>query len=62
MKIKENLMENKEYFEFDPAYSEFNPLSEEVKKEIQSIIEPERKEDTGLCAMIIRKLMPCKLV
>lgn len=56
-------MENKDLeFDFDPVYSEFNPLSEEVKKEIQSIIEPERKEDTGLCAALIRKLMPCKLV
>ncbi len=57
-------MENKELeFEFDPVYSEYNPLSEEVKQEIQSILKPERKEEnTGLCASLIRKLMPCKLV
>lgn len=56
-------MENKEYFEFDPVYSEFNPLSEEVQKEIKNILAPKKKEEnTGLCAMIIRKLMPCKLV
>ncbi len=52
-------MENKDAdFEFDPAYSEFNPLSEEIKKEIQNIVEPERKEDTGICAAIIRSMMP----
>ena len=57
-------MENKELeFEFDPVYSEYHPLSEEVKQEIQSILKPERKEEnTGLCASLIRKLMPCKLV
>lgn len=60
-------MENKafeqSYFEFDPAYSEFNPLSEEIKNEIQSILKPEKKEEnTGLCAAFIRKLMPCNLL
>lgn len=60
-------MENKtfdqSYFEFDPAYSEFNPLSEEIKNEIQSILKSDKKEEnTGLCAALIRKLMPCKLV
>lgn len=55
-------MENKE-FEFDPAYSEYNPLSDEIRNEIQNILKPERKEeDTGLCAALIRKLMPCRLV
>lgn len=62
-------MENKELefdqwdYEYSPVYSEYNPLSEEVKQEIQSILKPERKEEnTGLCASLIRKLMPCKLV
>ncbi len=57
-------MENKELdFEFDPVYSEYNPLSEEIKNEIQNILKPEKhEENTGLCAMIIRKLMPCKLL
>lgn len=58
-------MENKDLefdYEYSMAYSEYNPLSQEIKKEIQSIMQPENKEDTGFCASLIRKLMPCKLL
>lgn len=51
-----------EFDYFDPAYSEYNPLSEEIQNEIKSILRPETKEDTGFCASIIRKLMPCNLL
>lgn len=59
-------MENKDlefdiYSEYNPLYSEYNPLSKEIKDEIQKLFKPERHEDTGFCASIIRKLMPCKL-
>ena len=53
-------MENKD-LEFD-IYSEYNPLSEEIKDEIQKLFKPEQKEDTGFCASIIRKLMPCNIL
>jgi len=58
-------MENKDLefdYEYSMAYSEYNPLSDEIKQEIQKIAEPERKEDTGFCASLIRKLMPCRLM
>lgn len=53
-------MENKD-FEFDPVYSEYMPLSDDIKKEVQKLFKPEKKEDTGFVASIIRKLMPCNL-
>ncbi len=60
-------MENKDlefdiYSEYSPVYSEYNPLSEEIKDEIQKLFKPEQKEDTGFCASIIRKLMPCNIL
>ncbi len=57
-------MENKdlEFDYFDPVYSEYTPLSEEIRNEIKSLFKPETKEDTGFCASIIRKLMPCNLL
>lgn len=60
-------MENKdlEFDYFDPVYSEYQPLREEVRKEIQNIegiLKPEKKENPGLVASLIRKMMPCNLV
>ncbi len=57
-------MENKEFeFDyFDPVYSEFNPLSDEIKKEIQKLIEPKKEEDKGFCPLVIRKLMPVQII
>ncbi len=57
-------MENKdlEFDYFDPVYSEYQPLREDVRKEIQSILKPEKKENAGLVASLIRKMMPCNLV
>lgn len=53
-------MEHNDFnFEFDPYYSEFHPLSQEIQEELKGLIKPEKKEDTGFCASIIRKLMPC---
>lgn len=54
-------MENKD-FEFDPVYSEYTPLSDDIKEEIQKLFKPEKKEDTGFAASLIRKLMPCNLM
>lgn len=57
-------MENQdnEFEYFDPAYSEYNPLSEEIRNEMKKLMHPEKKENTGFCASLIRKLMPCNLV
>ena len=60
-------MENKdlEFDYFDPVYSEYQPLRDDVRKEIQSIqgaLKPEKKENFGLVASLIRKMMPCNLV
>lgn len=48
-------------FEFDPIYSEYTPLSDDIKEEIQKLFKPEKLENTGFAASIIRKLMPCNL-
>ncbi len=60
-------MENKdlEFDYFDPVFSEYQPLRDDVRKEIQSIqgaIKNEKKENMGLVASLIRKMMPCNLV
>lgn len=57
-------MENKdlEFDYFDPVFSEYQPLRDDVRKEIQSILKPEEKENFGLVASLIRKMMPCNLV
>ena len=56
-------LENKdlEFDYFDPVYSEYQPLREDIKKEIQGILKPEKKKKTGLVASLIRKMMPCNL-
>jgi len=60
-------MENKdlEFDLWDPAYSEYQPLRDDIKQEIQNLMKPLDKksdEDTGFCASVIRKMMPCKLI
>ena len=60
-------MENKdlEFDYFDPMYSEYQPLREDVRQEIQNIqkvLKPEKMENMGLVASLIRKMMPCNLV
>ena len=58
------IMENKEFeFDyFDPIYSEYNPLSDEIKNEIQKLIESKKEKDGHFCPLVIRKLMPVQII
>lgn len=60
-------MENKdlEFDYFDPMYSEYQPLRDDVRKEIQNIqdtLKNKKKENFGFSASLIRKMMPCNLM